>query len=60
MLAALQRWAAAHGIGGFASLEAHMACGSGSCHGCVLPTARGYARVCAEGPVLPLAELVFP
>lgn len=60
MLAALQRWSADRGLSGYASLEAHMACGSGICHGCVLPTARGYARVCVDGPVLPLDELRFP
>jgi dihydroorotate dehydrogenase electron transfer subunit len=34
------------------SLEAGMACGVGSCHGCVVPLADGsFARVCYEGPV---------
>ncbi len=34
------------------SLEAGMACGVGSCHGCVVPLAGGGdARVCREGPV---------
>ena len=60
MLAALQRWTAQRGLTAFASVEAHMACGIGVCHGCVLPTTQGYARVCAEGPVFPLSELVFP
>lgn len=60
MLAALQTWTAQRRLTAFASVEAHMACGTGVCHGCVLPTSRGYARVCAEGPVFPLAELVFP
>jgi dihydroorotate dehydrogenase electron transfer subunit len=60
MLAALQAWTAPRGLTAFASVEAHMACGTGVCHGCVLPTAQGYARVCAEGPVFPLSELVFP
>ncbi len=36
------------------SLEAGMACGVGSCHGCVVPLADGTtARVCREGPVFP-------
>lgn len=40
------------------SLEANMACGVGSCHGCVLETADGsYARVCREGPVFPGEEV---
>jgi dihydroorotate dehydrogenase electron transfer subunit len=34
------------------SLEAGIACGVGSCHGCVVPLADGSkARVCREGPV---------
>ena len=40
------------------SLEANMACGVGSCHGCVVPLADGsYARVCREGPVFPGEEV---
>jgi dihydroorotate dehydrogenase electron transfer subunit len=40
------------------SLEAGMACGVGSCHGCVIPLADGSdARVCREGPVFPLDAL---
>lgn len=34
------------------SLETNMACGVGSCHGCVVRLADGsYARVCKDGPV---------
>lgn len=41
------------------SLEANVACGAGSCHGCVITLADGsYARVCREGPVFP-GEAVF-
>jgi dihydroorotate dehydrogenase electron transfer subunit len=41
------------------SLEAGMACGVGSCHGCVVPLAGGgTARVCHEGPVFS-AEVLF-
>lgn len=40
------------------SLEAGMACGVGSCHGCVVPVAGGgKARVCREGPVFTMEEL---
>ena len=43
------------GVGGvesWFSLEAGMACGVGSCHGCAVPLADGgKARVCREGPV---------
>lgn len=58
MVGAVQRWAAASGLAGYASLEAHMACGSGSCHGCVVDTRRGHLRVCSEGPVFALDEVV--
>jgi dihydroorotate dehydrogenase electron transfer subunit len=41
------------------SLEAGMACGVGSCHGCVVPLANGtQSRVCREGPVFS-AEALF-
>ncbi len=53
----MQRWSLAEGLRGYASLEAHMACGSGSCHGCVVDTARGKLRVCSEGPVFALDEV---
>jgi dihydroorotate dehydrogenase electron transfer subunit len=58
MVAAVQRWATTAGVGGYASLEAHMACGTGSCHGCVVSTSRGLVRVCSEGPVFALDEVV--
>jgi len=54
MLVALRDWTSVRGLTGYGSLEAHMACGTGACHGCVVATARGYLRVCADGPVLPL------
>jgi dihydroorotate dehydrogenase electron transfer subunit len=60
MVAAVQRWATAAGVRGYASLEAHMACGTGSCHGCVVDTSRGFLRVCSEGPVFALDEVVTP
>jgi dihydroorotate dehydrogenase electron transfer subunit len=41
------------------SLEANMACGVGSCHGCAITLANGsLARVCHDGPVF-LGEEVF-
>jgi len=39
-------------VGVWFSLEANMACGVGSCHGCAITLADGsYARVCHDGPV---------
>jgi dihydroorotate dehydrogenase electron transfer subunit len=58
MIAALRSWALDRGLRGHVSLEAHMACGTGSCHGCVVETARGKLRVCSEGPVFPLEEVL--
>ncbi|HUB75874.1 MAG TPA: hypothetical protein VL977_02400 [Solirubrobacteraceae bacterium] len=39
------------------ALEAPMACGFGSCFGCVVPTSEGYRRVCVDGPVFDAAVL---
>jgi NAD(P)H-flavin reductase len=39
------------------ALESGMACGFGACFGCVVPTRRGYVRLCVDGPVLDSAEL---
>ncbi|MGI6168503.1 MAG: dihydroorotate dehydrogenase electron transfer subunit [Christensenellales bacterium] len=61
MLAALQR--IAHGVRGQISLEQRMGCGVGACRACACKTAAEgaavYARVCVDGPVLDLAEVVF-
>jgi dihydroorotate dehydrogenase electron transfer subunit len=57
MIAAVQGWSRRLGLRGYASLEAHMACGTGSCHGCVVDTARGRLRVCSEGPVFALEDV---
>jgi len=45
-----------------ASLEARMACGFGACWGCVVRTkdpAIPYQRVCKEGPVFDLKEIIW-
>lgn len=39
------------------ALESGMACGFGACFGCVVPTRRGYLRLCLDGPVIDGAEL---
>ncbi len=46
---------------GFAqvSLEERMACGVGACLGCVVPTRQGYRRVCRDGPVFDLKDLLL-
>jgi dihydroorotate dehydrogenase electron transfer subunit len=42
-----------------ASFEERMACGVGACLGCAIRTQRGYERVCKEGPVFDLADIVW-
>lgn len=47
-------------IPGQASLEEHMACGIGACMGCAAKTVDdGFKRVCKEGPVFDIAEVIF-
>jgi dihydroorotate dehydrogenase electron transfer subunit len=42
----------------FVSMDTYMACGTGVCMGCVLPTpGGGYIRACKEGPVLPAGAI---
>lgn len=48
-----------HHIAAQVSLEEHMSCGIGACFGCVVNTTHGYKRVCKEGPVFDIKEVVF-
>ncbi|MFN7170294.1 MAG: dihydroorotate dehydrogenase electron transfer subunit, partial [Candidatus Omnitrophota bacterium] len=43
----------------FGSLEENIACGLGGCWGCVVKTSQGYKRVCKEGPVFNLEEILW-
>jgi NAD(P)H-flavin reductase len=52
MLEAVRALCAERGIPAQLALESGMACGFGACFGCVVPTHRGYVRLCLEGPVL--------
>jgi len=45
------------GIPSYVSLERMMACGVGACLTCVVPTAEGLKRVCADGPVFNAEEV---
>ena len=58
MTRAVVEFASERGLKGYASLEEHMACGIGACMGCVVMTKKGYRRVCKEGPVFRLEDLV--
>ena len=44
---------------GYLSFEERMACGIGACYGCVINTKNGYKRVCKDGPVFKLGEVVY-
>jgi dihydroorotate dehydrogenase electron transfer subunit len=52
MLEAVRAQCAAGGVPAQLALESGMACGFGACFGCVVPTRRGYLRLCVDGPVL--------
>lgn len=41
------------------SMEQHMACGIGTCLGCVIQTKNGYKKVCDEGPVFKAEDLIL-
>jgi dihydroorotate dehydrogenase electron transfer subunit len=60
MLEATARVCAERAIPAQLALEAGMACGFGACYGCVVPTRRGYLRLCIDGPVLDAALLAEP
>ncbi len=41
------------------SFEEVMACGIGTCRGCVIKTKSGFKTVCNDGPVFDLKEIIF-
>jgi len=59
MLKALSALAVKHNLQGHIALEQHMACGLGTCLGCVVKTVKGYKRVCKEGPVFPIEDILW-
>jgi len=60
MLRAVDAMAAKLNIPGQLSLEAPMPCGVGICLGCIRPLrAGGYTRVCREGPVYEIGEVLL-
>lgn len=44
---------------GYLSFEERMACGIGACYGCMTETKDGLKRVCKDGPVFILGEVVY-
>lgn len=59
MLKSLSTVIQKHKLKGFAALEQNMACGLGTCLGCVVNTKHGYKRVCKEGPVFPIENILW-
>lgn len=59
MLAEVQKLAQKYEIEGEISLEERMGCGIGVCLSCVCDTREGNQRVCKEGPVFNLDEVIF-
>ncbi len=59
MLAATQKTASLLDLSGQISLESYMACGVGACLGCVCHTSEGSKRVCVDGPVFSIKEVIF-
>ena len=59
MLKAVFKLCGERGISGQFSLEERMACGFGACMGCSIQTRGGAKRVCADGPVFPMEELLW-
>lgn len=41
------------------SLEVRMGCGLGTCYGCSIKTRRGMQRVCKEGPVFKIKDIIW-
>ncbi len=58
MLEAVRSFCAEHSVPGQLAMEAGMACGFGACFGCVVRTTHGYRRLCVDGPVVSVADLV--
>lgn len=59
MLKTLSEIVLARGLSCFASMEEHMACGIGACLGCMVKTVSGQKRVCKEGPVFKLGDIIW-
>lgn len=59
MLQAAAKIARHYKIKAQGSFEERMACGVGACLGCAVKTQRGYERVCKEGPVFDLSDIIW-
>ena len=59
MMSAVMKIAREFGVEGEASIDERMACGVGSCLGCVVETNEGFKTSCVEGPVFSFKELAI-
>ena len=59
MLGSVAKIARQYKIQAQGSFEERMGCGAGACLGCAILTKRGYERVCKEGPVFDLSDIVW-
>ena len=59
MLESVAKVAKQYKIQAQGSFEERMGCGVGACLGCVIKTQRGYERVCKEGPVFDLSDIIW-
>ncbi|MCX5992904.1 MAG: dihydroorotate dehydrogenase electron transfer subunit [Chloroflexi bacterium] len=58
--AMLEKVASVPGLGpAQVSLEVRMGCGAGACYGCSIRTVRGMRRVCREGPVFHIKDIIW-
>jgi dihydroorotate dehydrogenase electron transfer subunit len=58
MMQAVMKIARELGVAGEVSVDERMACGVGTCLGCVVKTTSGYRPSCVEGPVFSFSDLV--
>lgn len=58
MMNAVMAMARRYGVPGEASMEENMACGVGTCLGCMINTDKGWVTCCTEGPVFNFNKLV--
>jgi len=59
MLQELSHITKKHSLTGYIALEENMACGIGACLSCVVNTIDGFKRVCKEGPVFSMEEIIW-
>jgi len=59
MLKELKRIVQGSSIPCYVAVEERMACGIGACLGCAIETREGLKRVCTDGPIFELKELML-